>query len=121
MKVCDDEDVETMSVNHEFYGFHCIDLYIRFEQCQQTQMSQIINAPEDSQNIIPNEYADEEDVKEEKEAQVDSYYTTLFEEGDHVEPEAVNDDEQHIPVGNVFRPSTHMTNICLSADQSSFE
>ncbi|CAK8567288.1 unnamed protein product [Lathyrus sativus] len=98
LKVHGDKDVETMFSNHECFRFPYIDLYIRFEQCQPTQMSQIINtSEEDAPTIILNE-----DVEEENEAQVDDYYTTLFEEGDNVNKG--NNDEQHIPVENVFCP-----------------
>lgn len=66
-------------------------------------MSQIINASEeDAPTIIPNE-----GVEEENEAQADHYFTTLFEEGDNVDPKEIDEDdndEQHILVRNVFLP-----------------
>lgn len=68
LKVRDDKDVETMLVNHEFSGFNYIDLYIRFELCQQYQVSHIFNEPkEESPNVIPIEDVEEED-REENEA-----------------------------------------------------
>lgn len=83
-------------------------------------MSQIINALEEAAPTI----VEEEYVEEENQAQADHYFTILFEEGDNVEQEAVDEgdnDEQHIPVGNVFCPPSHMTNLSSSVDQSSFE
>ncbi|CAK8534244.1 unnamed protein product [Lathyrus sativus] len=119
LKVCDEEDVETMFSNHECSGFPYIDLYITFEQCQETQISQVINASvEETPTIIPHEDVEEEDVKEENEAQVDDLYTTLFEEGNGVNE--VNRDEQHIPIGNVFCPPAHMTNLPLNVEGTSF-
>lgn len=77
-------------------------LYIRFGQCQQIQMSEIINASEeDSPTIILNEDVEEEN-EEENEAQVGHYFTSLFEEGDHVESKTIDVDDQHILVRNVF-------------------
>lgn len=75
-------------------------------------MPQVFNAPEEELSaIIPIEYVEEENDAE-NEAQVDHY---LFEEGNYVESEKVDEDEQHIPVGNVFFPPPHMTKLCLNA------
>lgn len=76
-------------------------------------MSLIINPPEeDSPTTISNEDVEEEGDKE-NEVQIDHYFTSLFKEGDHVESEAVDKDEQHILVRNVFCPPLHMKNLCL--------
>lgn len=96
-----------MFVNHEFSGFDFIDLYIKFQPNQQTE---IVNAPsevedvneQESPSIIPKEDVEEDDVEEENETQVDHCFTSLFEEGEggHVELEV----EHTIPVDNVFCP-----------------
>ena len=50
---------------------------------------------------------------------VDHYFNFLFEEGDHVESKVFDVDDRHISWECI--PPTHMTNLCLSAGQSSFE
>ncbi|CAK8543337.1 unnamed protein product [Lathyrus sativus] len=120
LKVCDDEDVEMMFSNHERFGFQHIELYITFVQCQETQISHVINPSiEEMPTIIPLEDVEEDDGEEENEAQVDDLYTTLFEEGNDVNK--INRDEQHILVENVFSPPTHMTNLPLNVEGTSFE
>lgn len=77
-----------MFVNHELSQFDSIDLYIKFQHNQQTQ---IVDTPEDGEDvneqespaIIPNEDVEEDKVEEETEVQADHYFTSLFEEGDH--------------------------------------
>ncbi|CAK8576540.1 unnamed protein product [Lathyrus sativus] len=120
LKVFDDEDVETLFSNHECSEFSYIDLYVAFEQCQQTQISQVINASiKETPTTIPHKDVEEEDVGEENEAHVGDLYTTLFEEGNDVNK--VNNDEQHIPIGNDFCPPAHMTNLPLNVEGTSFE
>ncbi|CAK8537349.1 unnamed protein product [Lathyrus sativus] len=86
LKVRDDEDVETMFSNHEHFGFQHLELYVTFSQCQETQISQVINL-----SIIPHEDVEEDGDEEENEAHVDDLFTTLFEEGNRVNE--VNRDE----------------------------
>ncbi|CAK8565000.1 unnamed protein product [Lathyrus sativus] len=120
LKVRDDEDVETMFLNHERFGFQHIELYITFAECQETQISQVINPSiEATPTIIILEDVEEEDDEEENEAHVDDLYTTLFEEGTGVNK--VNTDEQYIPVENVFIPPMHMTTLSLNIEGTSFE
>ncbi|XP_058742223.1 uncharacterized protein LOC131614679 [Vicia villosa] len=102
LKVRDDDDVETMFANHEITGFDYIDLYIKFQIVEQ-----------ENATIIPNENVEEND-DEETEAQVDDLFTTLF------ETDAINEEEQQIPIEHVYCPPPHLTTLQLTEDQPSF-
>ncbi|CAI8588941.1 unnamed protein product [Vicia faba] len=122
LKIRDDDDVETMFYNHELSGLHAIDLYIKFQLSQQSQISQVANTNEaEPVSIIPKEAVIEDDEEEETESQDDDFFTTLFEDGGRDEADAINETGQHIPLENVYCPPTHMTTLGTTGDESSFE
>ncbi|CAI8604150.1 unnamed protein product [Vicia faba] len=122
LKIRDDDDVEMMFYNHELSGLHAIDLYIKFQLSQQSQISQVAN-PNDAEpvSIIPEEVVVEDDEEEETESQADDLFTTLFEDGGCDEADAINETEQHIPLENVYCPPAHMTTLETVGDESSFQ
>ena len=111
-----------MFYNHELSGLHAIDFYIKFQLCQQSQISQVANPTEaEPVSIIPNKVVVEDDDEEETVSQVDDLFTTLFEESDCDEADAINENEQHIPLENVYCPPAHMTTLDTAGDESSFQ